>query len=193
MEKRLLQYWGKSATHQLSPGGDYTEFSRVITIVIADFNLVKDSDYYHNRYMLYDKEHDSLFTDLLEFVIIELPKWSENAEHTERWKWAKFFKSSSDAELQEAASESEMISKAMLTIEKLSADDAAWMKATYEDKQRRDHVARMNGARKEGLAEGETIGRAKGRAEICAEIANRLAELGKSEEDIAEILGASVK
>jgi predicted transposase/invertase (TIGR01784 family) len=102
-----------------------------------------------------------------------------------KWGWAKFFGSGSDAELREAARESEKIGKAMLTIEKLSADENARVRADYEEIMRLDHISRMEGARREGEAKGE----ARGRAEREAEIARRMAELGSTEAEIAEILG----
>jgi hypothetical protein len=48
---------------------------------------------------------------------------------------------------------------AMLTIEKLPADEKARMRADYEDIMRRDHVSRMDGARREGHVAGIADGR----------------------------------
>jgi predicted transposase/invertase (TIGR01784 family) len=100
--------------------------------------------------MLYDKDDGSLFTDLLEFDILELRKSPAESDGTARWWWMKFFGSGNDADLQAAAREREAIGKAMLTIAKLSADEAAWINAIREEKQRRDHIAIMEGAREEG-------------------------------------------
>jgi predicted transposase/invertase (TIGR01784 family) len=190
MKERLVYYWSKLASRQLSAGESYANFNKVIMIVIADFNFIDDDpDNYYHRYMLYDKERDSRFTDLIEFVIVELRKVSAKSDHTAKWGWARFFGSGSDAELREAARESEKIGKAMLTIEKLSADENARVRADYEEIMRLDHISRMEGARNEGLAEGEAKGRAEGRAELETEIARRMAELGITEAEIAKILG----
>jgi hypothetical protein len=115
-------------------------------IVISDFNFIDDSASYYNRYRLYDKEHDSLFTDKIEFVILELRKLSTESDHSERWNWAKFFNSKTDAELRVAAAKNERIAKAMLTIEKLSEDEAARIRAEYKEMQDLDHISRMEGA-----------------------------------------------
>ncbi|MDR3183666.1 MAG: Rpn family recombination-promoting nuclease/putative transposase [Planctomycetaceae bacterium] len=42
-------------------------------MVITDFVFIPDSPAYHNRYRLYDVEHHSELTDLLEINILELP------------------------------------------------------------------------------------------------------------------------
>jgi predicted transposase/invertase (TIGR01784 family) len=177
MKERIVHYWARTASRQLTSGESYAKFNRVITIVIAGFNFINDSEHYHNRYFLYDKEHDSRFTDLVEFDILELKKLPAKSDDTETWKWAKFFGSGSDAELRAAAGGSEKIAKAMLTIEKLSADEEARVRAEYREMQRRDYVSRIEGAKREGRAERE------------GEIARRMAELGKSDAEITEILG----
>jgi predicted transposase/invertase (TIGR01784 family) len=186
MKSRMMYYWAHTAARQLSAGDSYMKFNKVIMIVIANFNFIEDSGSYHNRYLLYDKEHDSWFTDLIQFDILELKKLPVKSDNTEAWKWAKFFGSGSDAELRAAAREDEKVAKAMLTIEKLSADESERVRAEYREMQRRDYVSRMEGARRDGLAKGRT----EGRAARDTEIARSLAELGKSDAEIAEILGA---
>jgi predicted transposase/invertase (TIGR01784 family) len=174
----------------LSIGESYSNFKKVIMIVIADFNFIDDDpDNYYHRYLLYDKERDSLFTDLIEFVIVEVRKTPAKSDNTARWGWARFFGSGSDAELREAAKERDKIGKAMLTIEKLSADENARVLADREEIMRLDHISRMEGARREGLVKGRAEGEAKGRADLKTEIARRMAELGKTEAEIAKILG----
>jgi predicted transposase/invertase (TIGR01784 family) len=153
IKERLIHYLTKTGASQLSVGANYADFKRVVMIVIADFNFIDDQEYYH-RYRLYDKERDSLFTDLLEFAIIELRKRPDEPDNKARWNWARFFGSGSDAELREAAGESEKVAKAMLTIEKLSADEEERVRAEYQEMMRRDYVSRINGAKREGRNEG---------------------------------------
>jgi predicted transposase/invertase (TIGR01784 family) len=149
-------------------------------VVIADFNFIDDTEYYH-RYLLYDKERDSLFTDLLEFVIVELKKRPAESDHTARWNWARFFGSGSDAELREAAGESETIAKAMLTIERLSADEAERVRAEYQEMMRRDYVSRIDGAKREGRVEGLAEGR--------VEVARRMKAEGLDTALISKVTG----
>jgi predicted transposase/invertase (TIGR01784 family) len=91
--------------------------------------------------------------------------------------------SDSDSELRAAARKREKIAKAMITIEKLSADESARVRAEYEEKMRRDHMSRMEGAKREGFAEG--------RIARDAEIARKMAERGMTDAEISELLGHS--
>jgi predicted transposase/invertase (TIGR01784 family) len=118
--------------------------------VIADFAFIDDSEYYHNRYVLYDKKHDSQFTDLLELVILELPKLPQKSDQSAAWMWTKFFNTKSDEEMQMLAKENEKIGKAVMVLEKLSADDQARAQAEKEEMLRRDEESRMRGAEKRG-------------------------------------------
>ncbi|MDR1291911.1 MAG: hypothetical protein LBJ91_00740 [Clostridiales Family XIII bacterium] len=101
----------------------------------------------------------------------------------------------------------------MITIEKLSADESARVRADREEIMRLDHISRMEGAWREGFAEGfaeafvesfteglaevqaeldarcRAEGEARGRVELEAEIAQRMAELGSTDAEIAQILG----
>jgi predicted transposase/invertase (TIGR01784 family) len=180
IKQRIIHYLTKTGASQLSAGDDYADFKRVVMIVIADFNLIGDAEYYH-RYLLYDKERDSLFTDLLEFVIVELRKRPVQSDRTARWSWARFFGSGSDAELREAAGESEKIAKAMLTIERLSADEAERVRAEYQEMMRRDYVSRINGAKREGRVEGLAEGR--------VEVAKRMKAEGMDAALISKVAG----
>jgi predicted transposase/invertase (TIGR01784 family) len=125
----------------------------------------------------------------MDFVILESGKVPLTSDNTAKWGWAKFFGSGSDAELRAAAQEREKIEKAMITIEKLSADEKAWMQALHEEIAQRDHISRMEGAKREGLEEGEAMGIAKGRADLKGEVRSKLLALGKSDAEIAEVLG----
>jgi predicted transposase/invertase (TIGR01784 family) len=214
MKERLIHYWAKTAARQLSAGDNYAKFSKVIGVVIANFNFIDDDpDNYYHHYTLYDKERNSQFTDLIQFAIIEVNKAPVASDRTARWSWTKFFGSDNDAELRAAAQEREMIGKAMLTIERLSSDEKTRRRAEYEEMMRRDYVSRIEGAKREGeklgivkgRTEGEKLGIVKGRTEgreegrtegeklgiakERAEIAQRMATLGKTEAEIAEILG----
>jgi predicted transposase/invertase (TIGR01784 family) len=192
MKEKIVYYHAKTAARQLLSGDRYDKFSRVITIVISDVNFINDSDRYHHRYLLYDKDDGSLFTDLLEFDIFEVGKLTPEPDNTARWGWMKFFGSSSDEELHAAAKEREAIGKAMLTIAKLSADEAAWVSAMREEKQRRDYISGMEGAKEEGLAMGEARGRVAGRTEASMENARRMKSDGVDPALIKKYTGLSM-
>ena len=63
MKERITGYTGKMLAVQLQPGEKYEKIKKVISIVILDYNLVTDSEHFHNKYVLYDPKTGSLFTD----------------------------------------------------------------------------------------------------------------------------------
>jgi predicted transposase/invertase (TIGR01784 family) len=111
------------------------------------------------------------FTGLMEFVIAHMT-------HTDRWSWARFFGSGSHSDMKEAAAENEKVGKAMLIVEKLSADEEARLYLEYEEMMRRDYVSRIEGAKSEGevrgVAKGIRKGIEKGREEANIENARRM-------------------
>jgi predicted transposase/invertase (TIGR01784 family) len=202
LENRIVHYLAKMLTNQLGKGDSYSDLDRVVSIVMTDFSFIDGSpEKYFHRYVLYDPEEQSQLTNLMEFAIIELSKVPQGPSQDARHDWAKFFASRSYEELKDAAQRREMVGKAMLTLEKLSADENARYKAEREEMMRRDYVAVMDNARSEGWTEGETIGlrrgetiglrrgRAEGRTEAKSEIAKRMAKRGMTEAEIAEVLG----
>jgi hypothetical protein len=89
LKNRLLYYWAKMAARQLASGDSYENFDKIAVIVLSDFNFIEDSDNYYHRYVLYDKEDGSQFTDLIDFVIVELSGVPAKSDHTAKWGWAK--------------------------------------------------------------------------------------------------------
>ena len=74
MRERVTGYTGKMLASQLHTGDSYEEIKKVISLILLGYNLIKDSDCFHNKYMLYDIETKSLFTDVLEIHTFEMKK-----------------------------------------------------------------------------------------------------------------------
>jgi predicted transposase/invertase (TIGR01784 family) len=74
MRERLIFYLAKMIMEQIGEGYDYTVIKRVISVVITDFELILKSPAYHHIFRLYDRKHESEFSDLLEVNTLELPK-----------------------------------------------------------------------------------------------------------------------
>ncbi|MDR1049423.1 MAG: Rpn family recombination-promoting nuclease/putative transposase, partial [Synergistaceae bacterium] len=60
MPERVTYYAAKLLASQLAAGQEYEQIKRVISVVILDYKLVKDSDDYHNRYLLFEAQNRSL-------------------------------------------------------------------------------------------------------------------------------------
>jgi predicted transposase/invertase (TIGR01784 family) len=191
MKERLLHYWSMMASSQLRAGQNYDNFKQVIGIVIADFNFIDDSDHYHQQYVLYDKEHDSQFTDLMEFVTLELPKLPKESDLSDAWAWARFFKTDSEKEMHMLAEKNEKIGKAVMVLEKLSADEQARVQAVYEEMMRRDYVSRVKSAEKRGetrgIEIGEKRGETRGKDKTIDAMEGAMKEVGISDELIESV------
>ena len=72
VKERITSYTGRMLASQLFTGDGYVEIKKVISVVLLDYNLIEDSDSFHNKYMLYDIKTKSLFTDVLEIHTFEM-------------------------------------------------------------------------------------------------------------------------
>ena len=189
MEERITAYTGKMLASQLYAGDGYDGIKKVISIVLLDYSLIKDSDCFHNKYMLYDIKTGSLFTDVLEIHTFEMKKLPERPEPGEKLEkqilWLKLIGADREEEVSMLAEKSPVMEKAVGVLKKLSADERARLLYESREKARFDEMARLYGAR----AEGEAIGIAKGEAKRNIEMARRMRECGMDMSVILELTG----
>jgi predicted transposase/invertase (TIGR01784 family) len=158
MAERVTYYAASLLTGQMYSGMNYVEIKKVICILILDYNMIRDSESYHNKYMLYDADTGSLFTDVLEIHAMELRKLPERGEG-DLYDWLKFIGAEREEEFKMAEAKSPELKKAVGVLRRLSADESTRMEAEYREKARRDEYARMKGSFDKGWAEGETKGK----------------------------------
>jgi predicted transposase/invertase (TIGR01784 family) len=87
--------------------------------------------------------------------------------------------------MSEVAKNNEHIDNARLILVKMPADEQAQYQAEREEMQRRDYVSRMNGARREGIEQGEY--------NKAVEYSGRMKADGMETSLIAKYTGLSVK
>jgi predicted transposase/invertase (TIGR01784 family) len=92
MRSRILYYLSKLVSEQLKWGENYNKIHQVISIVVCDHELMEEEESYINKYELRNKKTGKLFTDLLEVIILELPKLPEKTDGQSAWPWLKFLK-----------------------------------------------------------------------------------------------------
>ncbi|AQR95980.1 PD-(D/E)XK nuclease family transposase [Clostridium saccharoperbutylacetonicum] len=94
MIKRTIFYMSKMLLSQLKKGEDYSCLNRTVTINILNFNYLEDENFI-KRYGLFEKESKKPLTDLLEYIFIELPKFTEaNKDYNNKLhKWLIFYQS----------------------------------------------------------------------------------------------------
>lgn len=177
MRERIIFYTAKMITEQIGKGQDYSAIKKVISIVITDYRLIQENESYHNQYSLYDPETGSLFSDLQEVNVLELPKLPHEDDNTELWDWMQFLKSEREEELSMLAEKNPQLKKAVGVLMDLSQDERTRLLYEEREKARRDEMARMRGARHEGHAEGR------------ADVARNLLQMNMSIDDICKATG----
>ena len=159
MESRILFYVSKLITEQIGESEQYGKIKRVISIIITDHPLIKQSEKYHHQFGLYDIESGVLLTDGLEIHTLEVPKTrklNESDNKANLLNWMKFFDVKTEEELKMLAQKSPTMQKASLRLMELSADEKARQLYEARLKEQRDRYAREHGAR---LDERFTIAR----------------------------------
>lgn len=176
MRERLVFYASKMIAEQALRGDEYSVIQKVISIVIADFVLISENDFYHNRYHLHDPQTGSTFTDIVEIHTLELPKIPQDGD-APLLNWLRLFNADNEEELKELAERSEEMRKTVAIIEQLSEDEKMQRLAEAAEKNRRDEASRLQGAYREGREEGRE------------EVARNMLEEGLSDELIARVTG----
>ena len=79
---RIIGYNSREFSSQLSRGQKYTEVKETISLVIVDFNLLKDSDDFL-EHAFFRRKNDKVFTEAQQFYIIDLTKLPQELTHTQ--------------------------------------------------------------------------------------------------------------
>ena len=186
--KRMLFYISKMVVEQVKSGYQYTQINRAISILIADFVMVKENTAYHNCFRLYDENTRARFPDSIEINVLELPKIHE-ADGTPLGNWMRFFSAKTEADFMTLAQTSPAIKEAWGTIKVLSGDERARALAEAREKARMDMDSLLGDARYEGRQEGRQEGLQKGRQEEKLEIAHNLLRKKMTYGDIVDATG----
>jgi len=169
---RIVYYDAKLITEQLSSSDKYVSIQKVISIVITNEKLIKNSSgtptvpRYHHKFTFFDPEAGVEFSDLIEIHTLELNKLPDKTDGTELYDWAAFINAESEEELNMVAERNPKVKSAVVTLRRLSADEQARDMYERREKAMRDEDSAMRHARSKGKAEGK----AEGRAEIALKL-----------------------
>jgi len=194
--ERMVFYTAKLVTEQMASGDEYDVIRRVISIVITDEDLIRDSRKYHHRFTLYDPETPGNMegnmearptgielTDIIEINTLELRKLPKGADGTALYDWARFIAAESREELNMI--ENPQVKKAVVKFLELSADERARDLYERREKDRRDRASEMKWAREKGLQEGLQEGRREG----VFDIARSALRMNMPMDDIIKLTG----
>jgi len=158
-QKRVLYNAAKNYSLQLKKGESYHLLNPVIALSILDFEMFKDSDKMITNFKLLEKEDFTLYSDDIELIFVELPKFNKLFEECKdiKDKWIYFIKNAGNLEVMpknipnEQKQAYEIINQANLTEEELEFQ-----------RKRVDFVNMVKGAEQFSFDKGEKKGIEKG-------------------------------
>ncbi|WP_019501330.1 Rpn family recombination-promoting nuclease/putative transposase [Pseudanabaena sp. PCC 6802] len=176
-EKRVLYNAAKAFSIQLSVGEDYTLLNPVIALTITDFEMFPEQERIISRYRLKEKDDLTDYSDDIELVFVELPKFKRELDQLETLtdKWLYFLRSAN--KLQTAPPNLDEVPALHHAFE--VAKQSKLSKKELELLEKREMFLHDNRnailkARQDGRAEGHAEGRAEGEREKAIAIARSL-------------------
>jgi predicted transposase/invertase (TIGR01784 family) len=183
MRERMAVYGAAILAAQLAAGDTYKAVKRVISVLITDFPLIKETGNYYTDFALRNRDGSIVLTKVIEFHIFELCKIPLIEDGTKVWRWLKFLSAGTEEEFTMLQQTYDELQKPVARLMEMSADEVLRRQKSAWDRARRDEEARNRLNRAEGRAEGE--------AKKSAEIAANLRKKGLPVTMIAEVTGLS--
>jgi predicted transposase/invertase (TIGR01784 family) len=183
MRERMAVYGARLFGEQIASGAPYKNVRRVISVLIADFPLLKETADYHTDFLLRNRDGSIVLTTALACHIFELCKIPPNEDGSKVWRWLKFLSAGTREEFDMLQETYEELQKPVARLMELSEDEIFRLRKDAWDRARQDEEARNRLAE----ARGEARGEAKGRAEVAL----NLREKGFPVSVIAEATGLS--
>ena len=152
--ERSLFYLAKMYTEQIHPGEKYDVLKKCVSISILDFDLFKGETEFYSRFHIREDYRNLLFTDKMEFHVIELPKLPEKLKDSDDiLLWAKFINAEKKEEFDMLSNRNEYIDSAYDHLKIISQDEKK--RAEYEAREKaiRDHNQMMWESREAGKKE----------------------------------------
>ena len=215
---RSLFYISKMYTEQIRQGQKYDVFKKCVSISILDFILFEEpknntpeepkqpsqSNFYSCFHIWEDTRH-FLFTDKMEFHVIELPKLppelKDDIENDKVFLWAKFISSEKKEDFDMVAQKDPYIDSAYQQLQIISQDKQKRLEYEARQKAILDYNQYMYEAEqrgreqgeKVGREQGEKVGREQGEKEKGIQIAKNLLSLGLDVNTIMTATGLSLQ
>jgi predicted transposase/invertase (TIGR01784 family) len=190
-KKRVLYNAAKAFSTQLEVGDDYTLLNPVIALTITDFEMFEQSEQVVSRYRLKEKSTLSDYSDDIELVFAELPKFTLTIDEltTLTDKWLYFLKEANHLESVPASLDQEsaihdafeVARQSRLTREEMETLDRQAM--FIHDSRNAVLLGEAKGIEK-GIERGIELGKREEKRTIARSLLNRL-----SVEEISQITG----
>jgi len=196
MAKRSVYNVSRIIAGQVKISEDYEKICPVIAINILDFNYIKGSKNFHNRYRMKNTETGSEMPDaeIFEINFVELSKLPKDLGNDRFVWWLKFLSAKTEEDLKMViAKEPKIFGVAVNKLRKLSASEEIRERIRKEEKARMDRVSAL--AKRErigmekGIKKGRKEGMKEGKANILQRIVKNMKNDGESVEKIMKFTG----
>ncbi len=178
-------YLCKMVSEQTDINRLYTNMKKCIAINILNFEHIDNTKKFHTVYHVREDEENIVFTDKMEWHIIELPKLPVNTDGTTLYDRVRFIKSEDRKEFEVLAMKNDYLNAAYKKLDIISQDKLKRIEYTSRMKAIIDHntiIAELSAeSHAKGLAEGEKI--------TTHKFIDRMKSEGISDEMIAKIVG----
>lgn len=154
---RTLFYVSKMITEQIDEGEDYSVIKKCVNISILDFELFDDTKEFHSCFHLMEDKRHTLYSDKMEFHVIELPKLPTELKENSNdlLLWSKFLNSEREEEFKMLAEKNVYINKAYDKLQVISMDKQKQMEYTARQKELLDYNQLMKESKEAGYKDGQ--------------------------------------
>ncbi len=186
---RSAFYVSKMLGEQIGINKKYSNFKKCIGINLLDFNYIKETSRFHTIYHISEDTEHFIYTDIMEWHVVELPKLPSIEDGTDLYNWIRFLKAEHKEEFEMLAKKDEYIGEAYKQLEIISQDEQKRLEYTARQKAIYDYNTLMEENWLRGKAEGRAEGKAEGRAEERRAMAEKMRADGMDEELIRKYTG----
>ena len=166
MPERLLYYWARAYTEDLTRGRAYDYLKKTIAILVSEksLSITEGIEEYHTIWEIREKNNIEMkYTDDLEIHIIELEKYKDGEQDKEKGNWIKFIKDGGNAKMN--GNIDKALKEANEELDRLLADPANEEVYFQRIKDLRDFISFTKDFKRKGLEEGIKKGIEEGRKE----------------------------
>ena len=190
---RSLFYLSKMYTEQIKQGQTYDVFKKCVNISILNFTLFPKETEFYSCFHIREDTRNFLYTDKMEFHVIELPKLPEEIKEnsSDIELWARFINAERKEELEMIATKNPYIESAYQQLQIISQDKEKRLEYEAREKALRDYNQSIKEAQQTGWEKGRETGRMEGEREGKFIIAKNMLLKNFDVSVIAECTGLS--
>ncbi len=178
---------------RIHTGDFYEKLKRTIVVIITDFEVkgLEELEYCTKWKIIEEKQRKIILTDLMEIVIIELPKIYRKRDNNDRLlQWTYFLDNPKSEEVKKIMEENEVIKKANEKLEEISDDEIMQRIAEWKEDGLRLEKGRQVRFERE-LKEGIEKAKKEGEKQEKIQIAKKMKMQGMDIEIIIKITDLS--